>query len=331
VKQQLRMAELLVAILGDSIYRWGGEKLNSLPSPEGLKRKIVIKCKVKDTTPIELERLVFLIGSKFQQWSVSLGLRLNEMHSFSESKVIDFIKGDKDVEVDSARKLIGYNTRHISRIYPKGTRVTSDNYDPALAWDHGSQIVALNFQSLNNAMLSNWALFSQNGGCGYVRKPAHLCGSTSESTSDEPVSLTVRVIMGFNLPTYAVESKKAQTMCPYVVVEASGAWMRSLKGKRPEVMRTATVKDNDFDPLFSTEKNPCSFRLDIKSKATGSVHFWIKNDVLGKDDIVAVAAVPTAALRTGYRFVNLRDYRGRPLRSFRGLLCHFSFDSAASS
>ena len=34
-----------------------------------------------------------------------------------------------------------------SRIYPKGTRVDSSNYNPAPAWAAGAQLVALNYQT----------------------------------------------------------------------------------------------------------------------------------------------------------------------------------------
>jgi hypothetical protein len=36
-----------------------------------------------------------------------------------------------------------YNSRQLSRIYPKGLRVDSSNYDPMPAWCCGAQIVAL--------------------------------------------------------------------------------------------------------------------------------------------------------------------------------------------
>lgn len=32
------------------------------------------------------------------------------------------------------------------RIYPKGTRVDSSNYDPHVGWTHGAQMVAFNMQ-----------------------------------------------------------------------------------------------------------------------------------------------------------------------------------------
>eukprot|EP00966_Prymnesium_polylepis_P064485 1494739-Prymnesium_polylepis.1 len=41
----------------------------------------------------------------------------------------------------------GHNTRQISRIYPKGTRVDSSNLFPMPHWSAGSQMVAMNYQT----------------------------------------------------------------------------------------------------------------------------------------------------------------------------------------
>lgn len=41
-----------------------------------------------------------------------------------------------------------YNKLQLSRIYPKGTRVDSSNYNPQLFWNAGCQLVALNFQTI---------------------------------------------------------------------------------------------------------------------------------------------------------------------------------------
>lgn len=39
-----------------------------------------------------------------------------------------------------------FTQRNLLRIYPKGTRVTSSNYNPFLGWVHGAQMVAFNMQ-----------------------------------------------------------------------------------------------------------------------------------------------------------------------------------------
>lgn len=43
--------------------------------------------------------------------------------------------------------LLKYNQKGLTRVYPKGQRVDSSNYDPFRLWLCGSQMVALNFQT----------------------------------------------------------------------------------------------------------------------------------------------------------------------------------------
>ena len=58
------------------------------------------------------------------------------MSSFSENKVGKFI-------TKSPAPFVDYNSRQLSRIYPKGIRFDSSNYDPMPSWLCGAQIVAL--------------------------------------------------------------------------------------------------------------------------------------------------------------------------------------------
>lgn len=39
-----------------------------------------------------------------------------------------------------------FTQKNVLRIYPKGTRVTSSNYQPHIGWMHGAQMVAFNMQ-----------------------------------------------------------------------------------------------------------------------------------------------------------------------------------------
>ena len=79
-----------------------------------------------------------------------------------------------------AKSLEGYagwqvhNTRQISRVYPKGTRVMSDNLDPLPHWCAGSQMVAMNMQTNDLPMQLNSALFQLDGGFGYILKPKEM-------------------------------------------------------------------------------------------------------------------------------------------------------------
>jgi phosphatidylinositol phospholipase C delta len=42
--------------------------------------------------------------------------------------------------------LYRFTQRNILRVYPKGTRVNSSNYNPLIGWMHGAQMVAFNMQ-----------------------------------------------------------------------------------------------------------------------------------------------------------------------------------------
>ena len=59
--------------------------------------------------------------------------------------------------------LYRYSVQQLSRVYPKGSRVDSSNYDPQPMWNAGSQMVALNFQTADKALQLNEGKFLQNG------------------------------------------------------------------------------------------------------------------------------------------------------------------------
>ncbi|EGY19167.1 1-phosphatidylinositol-4,5-bisphosphate phosphodiesterase delta-3 [Verticillium dahliae VdLs.17] len=65
--------------------------------------------------------------------------------------------------------IANHNARHLMRVYPKGTRISSRNLKPVPFWAVGAQICALNWQTFGAAMQINEALFS--GTDGYVLKP----------------------------------------------------------------------------------------------------------------------------------------------------------------
>ena len=69
-----------------------------------------------------------------------------------------------------------YKRQNLSRIYPKGTRLLSSNFDPLPFWLVGCQMVALNYQARDRALMFSRAMFRQNARCGYVLKPTAIRG-----------------------------------------------------------------------------------------------------------------------------------------------------------
>ena len=66
------------------------------------------------------------------------------MSSFPETIV------DKFTNQKNSQKFVQYNLHQFSRVYPKGTRVDSSNYDPTPMWNCGVQMAALNYQTPGN-------------------------------------------------------------------------------------------------------------------------------------------------------------------------------------
>lgn len=124
----------------------------------------------------------------------------------------------------SLKALFRYNKLQLSRIYPKGTRVDSSNYNPQLFWNAGCQLVALNFQTIGTkkwqfihfsynklfiafgflcstdlSMQLNLGMYEYNGKCGYrlkpefMRRPDKHFDPFTESTVDGIVANTLSV------------------------------------------------------------------------------------------------------------------------------------------
>lgn len=129
------------------------------------------------------------------------------MSSFPETKA------EKYVNKIKGKRFLQYNRLQLSRIYPRGQRLDSSNYDPLPMWLCGSQLVALNFQTAgicpsscqsrqngigdycchllflfvyfplpspraDKPMQMNQALFMLNGRSGYVLQPTIMRDDT---------------------------------------------------------------------------------------------------------------------------------------------------------
>lgn len=112
---------------------------------------------------IEMSDLaVYCRATAFQRKSIETnGLNPREMCSFSEQKAEKEILGQHEFfnvfhRVSNHRQRVGGRTFTcsrtctqvmFSRIYPKGARIDSSNYNPVPFWNAGCQMVSLNFQT----------------------------------------------------------------------------------------------------------------------------------------------------------------------------------------
>ncbi|GKY91865.1 hypothetical protein MPSEU_000158100 [Mayamaea pseudoterrestris] len=151
----------------------------------------------------ELAKLTLFHGTKHKDFYASIMEPPSNMHSIGETK-IGKILAKSPANITMWRL---YNVHHMTRTYPAGTRVDSSNYNPILAWYLGCQLVALNYQTNDSALILNDGLFRQGGCSGYVRKPDIVMGRspepkrvtkvTAEEKPDEPRDLLEEVMDGF--------------------------------------------------------------------------------------------------------------------------------------
>jgi len=226
-----------------------------------------------------------------------------------------------------ASDLTDYNSRQLSRIYPKGVRFDSSNYDPVPSWNCGSQIVALNYQTGSEPMWLNNGKFLDNGNCGYILKPKYMRESNITFSPEAPgpvqKTLLINVISGWQFPkvqgTTKETKQKGEIIDPYVRIEMAGV------SKDKSVVRTKTIKNNGFNPVWNTE-----FKFQITTPDLGILLFMVYDeDTLTKDDFIGQYALDVYNVREGYRVVPLKDKTGNPYEK-ASLLIHFSWEDSES-
>lgn len=140
-------------------------------------------------SPELLDLLVYTYGVKYRGFSKLSDYEARHQFSVSEKTGAKVIKENK-------QDWIKHNFSHLSRVYPRGTRLQSTNYDPVTFWSAGCQLVAINWQTVDDGALLNHAMFVDTDG--YVLKPLAL-----REKAPDPLTqyrLTVSVISAQRLP-----------------------------------------------------------------------------------------------------------------------------------
>uniref|UniRef100_W5UJ97 Phosphoinositide phospholipase C n=1 Tax=Ictalurus punctatus TaxID=7998 RepID=W5UJ97_ICTPU len=332
VEQQEVMAQQLCSILGDKLLTkpLNNHKCDSLPSPEELKGKILVKgkkeqveqedssssessCsedeskaegkvkakkeskKVSKLSPELSDLVVYTCSAPFKGFDQAAKRPPFEMSSFSESKALRHIK-------NSGKFFVRHNSWQLSRIYPSGQRLQSSNYNPQDMWNAGCQIVALNFQTHGEQMDLNQGRFLPNGRCGYVLKPSFLCQPDSEFNPENtgggpghnPTLLIIKVISAQQLPKPNTEKLKS-IVDPMVWVEIHGAPIDNNKKK------THRIDNNGFNPRWD-----CTFKFLLHVPELVLVRFLVEDhDYTARNEFLGQFTLPFTSMRTGYRHVRL--------------------------
>ncbi|KAF8876845.1 1-phosphatidylinositol-4,5-bisphosphate phosphodiesterase 1 [Infundibulicybe gibba] len=270
--------------------------------------------------------LVYTVGVKCHGISSTIEYAPEHIFSLSENSANRLLKA-------SMNDLVEHNKNHVTRIYPKGTRVNSTNYEPHRYWAAGSQVVAINWQTFDLGYMINQAMFQRNGRSGYVLKPRALrenlpMGYTKhfldvniisaqqlprpkDSNGQEIIEKSIVdpfVEVSLHIPdwTHSPFIPEASKLSGAIYLPPTDATRTSATSARTITLRTGVIKNNGFNPAWHQE-------LCLPYDCVGGmtelifVKFAVRQDGKDGDDPLAVYCIPLSCLEHGYRHLPLHD------------------------
>lgn len=221
----------------------------------------------------------------------------SDIVSINETKVEGVYTSGK------SSSLQAYNTRNMTRIYPKASRVDSSNYNPMCAWAAGCQIVAMNYQTEDIGLWLNHGRFLVGGRSGFAPKAEFASFDGGPAGAGV---LAVTVVCGSLLPRAPTSARGRAD--PYVQLVLARA------GENGEAVmlqkKTESVDRNGLCPSWGE-----SFSLAVGKAETDMLVACVwDDDTASKDDLIGFFAAPVGALREGRRAMHLCAPDGVPMR-----------------
>ncbi|XP_072335061.1 inactive phospholipase C-like protein 1 isoform X2 [Scyliorhinus torazame] len=341
VGQQKDMAQKMKMIFGNKMFTGPPDSTtNYLPSPEMLKRKIILKGRklpqntnlsVGDVTDEDEEREIsrrltdaFFVTKR----KINLCRELSDLvtlcqtvqfSSFQNSmkkqkywEICNFSEPEASTLVNECPEdFVNYNKRFLSRVYSGHLGLESSNLNPQEFWNCGCQIVTINYQTPGPMLDLNIGWFRQNGCCGYVLKPAIMRDEVSYFNAYTkgiivpgtlPQVLHIKIISGQMFPKPKDSGTKGDVIDPYVYVE-----IRGIPADCAE-MRTKTVHQNGKNPIFDE-----SFEFEINLPELVTVRFVALDDDYIGDEFIGQYTIPYECLQSGYRYIPLYSFTGEEI------------------
>ncbi|XP_037382374.1 1-phosphatidylinositol 4,5-bisphosphate phosphodiesterase delta-1 isoform X2 [Talpa occidentalis] len=345
LEQQRVMARHLSTILGPLLLDRPLEGVTtSLPSPEQLKGKILLKGKklggllpqggeggpeatVSDedeAAEMEDEAVRSRVQHKPKEDKLRLVKELSDMIIYCKSvhfggfakpgtpgqafyEMVSFSENQAlRLLQESGNSFVHHNITHLSRIYPAGWRTDSSNYHPVEMWNGGCQIVALNFQTPGPEMDVYQGRFQENGSCGYVLKPAFLRDPNSTFNSRSLVKGS-----WFNPKQLKIKVITGQQL-PKVnksknsIVDPKVTVEIHGMSQDTASRQTAVITNNGFNPRWDKE-----FEFKVNVPELALVRFVVEDyDASSKNDFIGQSTIPLSCLKQGYRHVHLLSKNG---------------------
>ncbi|XP_054299253.1 1-phosphatidylinositol 4,5-bisphosphate phosphodiesterase zeta-1 isoform X7 [Pongo pygmaeus] len=301
--QQEVMADNLQATFGESLLSDMLDDFpDTLPSPEALKFKILVKNKKigtlketrerkgsdkrgdnqdKETGVKKLPGVMLFKKKKTRKLKIALALsdlviytKAEKFKSFQHSRLYQQFNENNSIGETQARKL--------SKLR-----------------------VALNFQTPGLPMDLQNGKFLDNGGSGYILKPQFLRESKSYFNPSNikegmPITLTIRLISGIQLPLTHSSSNKGDSL---VIIEVFGVPNDQMK------QQTRVIKKNAFSPRWNE-----TFTFIIHVPELALIRFVVESQgLIAGNEFLGQYTLPLLCMNKGYRRVPLFSRMGESL------------------
>lgn len=140
---------------------------------------------------------VYTRSERFKGLSTPQAKQPTHIFSISEDRILE-------LHEKYPREVFTHNKHFFMRAFPAGRRINSSNPDPSLFWRRGVQMVAMNWQNMDEGMMLNEAMFA--GEDGWVLKPTAYQGAdkasvTLDHAAKHTLDLTITFFAGHNIPT----------------------------------------------------------------------------------------------------------------------------------
>lgn len=209
-----------------------------------------------------------------------------------------------------------HNAHHLMRVFPMGTRISSQNMKPVPFWALGAQICALNWQTFGFSLQLNEALFA--GTDGYVLKPASLrAGGDGTVTTGRPKRLRVHVAGASDIPL--AEDASPDDIKPYVTATLVHPDNGHLDNDNHFKRRTAAYRQHKLGFLHRGENPPRTdpiwdevLEWDYEDSELVFLRMLIKSDdAFAVNPILALTTVRLMYAAEGWSFIRMLDLKGR--------------------
>lgn len=383
---QAKVAKTVTETFGDVLFTSGSENFAEFPSPESLKKRIIISTKPPkeylQSNSIEVthnETHKETISKEENAWGKEVSDIKEKLEAFDENYIVpddgeclivedlkdanpnlkqnadteykhliairarkrkggikDWLQDDpnsvtrislrehnlENAVINHGADVIRFTRRNLLRIFPKGSRVDSSNYDPLIGWMHGAQMVAFNMQGHGRSLWLMQGMFRANGGCGYVKKPDILLKVGPQNEVFDPKrklpvkkTLKVKIYMGegWHLDFSRTHFDLYSPPDFYVKVGIAGVPTDS-------VMKKTKIIEDNWIPIWNEE---FEFPLTVPELALLQIEVH-EYDMSEMDDFGGQTCLPVSELKTGIRAVPFHNQKGDKYKSVK-LLMRFEF------